>query len=300
MVSGWTSWSSSALLLGNLASLDALAEEDENQPLLSSAPTGQPFLAAEPQALSTMTETPDSVRGISGHEPVYALLSGNWRGKGSYGLKFQFSLKYRLLNPDNAAHSVWWERFYLGYTQSSLMDLTTKSSPFHDSAYRPEVFWEQLPVVIFPRFKTFEGMRLGFGHESNGKASLDSRSINIAYVRPVFSGMLGSHGQVWSFSPKVYGYLEKSDNPDIADYRGYGDFEFQVSRKDSWAWSAMVRQGMKNHGSIRLDASYPFRGLLRNLNGSLYLQYFNGYGETILDYNRKQPSRVGFGLIVVR
>jgi len=55
-----------------------------------------------------------------------------------------------------------------------------------------------------------------------------------------------------------------------------------------------------NHGSIQLDASYPFRGLLRNLNGYLHLQYFNGHGESILDYDRKLPSQLRIGLIVVR
>jgi len=244
--------------------------------------------------------TPETDRGISAHEPVYFLLADNWRGEGDYGLKFQISLKYRLFNPDNVKTPLWWERFYLGYSQTSLMDLEAGAKPFRDSAYRPEVFWDQPDFSVFPAVQTLASMRLGIGHESNGRDGTDSRSINIAYVRPTFT-FPARHGYVWSFAPKLYTYLDKSDNPDIADYRGYGDFLIKLKKDDTWEYALMLRKGMKaNYGSTEMDVSYPFRGLLRNLNGYLYFQYFNGYGETILDYNVKQPSRIGLGLIVVR
>jgi outer membrane phospholipase A len=245
--------------------------------------------------------SPETDRGISGHEPTYIVFGGNWRGEGDYGAKFQVSLKFRMLNPDQPESTDWWERFYFAYTQKSVWDLEAESAPFRDSSYKPEMFWDHPTFSPLPSIATLAGLRLGFGHESNGKDGADSRSINIAYVRPVFTFPSTKSGFIWSFSPKLYGYIDRADNPDIADYRGFGDFNFKLRKDDTWEFSALLRKGtQRDYGSVQLEASYPFRGFLRQLNGYLYMQYFNGYGETILDYNRRLPSHVGIGLIVVR
>ncbi|MDI1301219.1 MAG: phospholipase A [bacterium] len=258
------------------------------------------FSAQEQQRLLAAA-TPQADRGISAHEPVYFLLEDNWRGEGDSGLKFQVSLKYRLFSPEEEKKPQWWERVYFAYTQTSVMDIEAGSKPFRDSAYRPEVFWDQPDFSLLPSVQTLASMRAGIGHESNGRDGTDSRSINIAYVRPTFTFTTSQHGYVWSFAPKLYAYLDRSDNPDIADYRGYGDFLVKLKKDDTWEYVLMLRKGMKAaYGSTQMDVSYPFRGFLRNVNGYVYFQYFNGYGETILDYNIKQPSRIGLGLIVVR
>lgn len=277
------------------------AESSLSAPADTSETKTSESLPADMEQKLLAVASPEADRGISGHEPTYIVLGGNWRGEGDYGAKFQFSLKFRILNPDEVKKTDWWEKFYFGYTQTSLWDLEAESKPFRDSSYKPEFFWDDPGFSPLPSMETLAGLRMGLGHESNGKDGADSRSINIAYVRPTFTFPSTQRGFIWSFSPKLYGYVDRSDNPDIADYRGYGDFLFKLRKDDTWEFSALLRKGTQSsYGSMQLDASYPFRGFLRQLNGYLYVQYFNGYGETILDYNRKLPSHIGVGLIVVR
>lgn len=299
-------WQTVFFLTAWLASTAAVAEDaapaaDATATTPAATPAAPTQLAPDTEAKLLAASTPEADRGISGHEPTYFIFGGNWRGEGDYGAKFQFSLKYRVLNPDEPEKPDWWERFYFGYTQTSIWDLEADSKPFRDSSYKPEIFWDDPGFSPLPSVETLAGMRFGVGHESNGKDGTDSRSVNIAYVRPVFTFATTQGGYIWSFAPKIYGYLDRSDNPDIADYRGFGDYLFKLRKDDKWEFSALLRKGTQSsYSSIQLDASYPFRGFLRQLNGYLYLQYFNGYGETILDYNLKLPSHVGIGLIVVR
>lgn len=259
-----------------------------------------PTLDGPVQQQLLSASTPEATHGISAHEPVYFIFNDNWLGKSDYGAKFQISLRYQLFNSATPKAPTWQEHLYFAYTQTSIWDMKAASKPFHDSAYRPELFWDDPDFSAFPAITALAGMRAGVGHESNGRDGEESRSINIVYVRPTFT-FLGGEDYVWSFSPKIYAYLNKSDNPDIDDYRGYADLLLRLKKDDTWEYDLTLRKGTKDaYGSMQFDVSYPFRGFLHSLNGYLYFQYFNGYGETILDYNIKEPSRIGLGLMLVR
>ncbi len=268
--------------------------------LCSSAVLAADLPTKTEQALSVASQA-QTDRGISAYEPVYFLAGGSVLGHGNISAKFQVSLKYRILNPDKAKEPYWWEQIYLGFTQTSIWDLEADSAPFRDSVYRPSVFFESAHVASFLQSKSLLGLRAGFEHESNGKEKDASRSINMLFVRPVYSFPSTAKGYVWSFAPKLYTYIEKSDNQNIADYRGYIDGAVKLANANDWEATLTLRKGMKSsYGSMQLDVSYPFRGWLRNMNGYFHIQYFNGYGETILDYDRKLPAQVRLGLIVAR
>lgn len=231
--------------------------------------------------------------GISAYEPVYFGLGMS----GGLSAKFQFSLKY---NPLDALP------LYMGFTQTSIWDLHGASKPFKDSAYRPALFymkdkfWEPLDSP----FKL--GLQAGFEHESNGRGGLDSRSINIAFVRPRLRWKVGEHLSL-VLSPKAYVYLENSENRDLADYRGYVDLYAAVLYGD-WKLSTTLRKGTKgNYGSVQVDAVVPLRVTdklfekvgVYGVNGYWFLQYFNGWGESIIDYKTKGPAQFRAGIMVV-
>ena len=78
------------------------------------------------------------------------------------------------------------------------------------------------------------------------------------------------------------------------------DLELRYGKRDGWLFATTLRKGKGRYESVQLDASYPIRQpFFANAGGYLHLQYFNGYGETLLDYNvRRQPQfRIGFSIV---
>lgn len=250
--------------------------------------------AVEPGSAAAATTGPLSVS-----EPMYFIAGP----RGDTNAKFQLSFKYRLINPDGPIGRRHPEstRWYFGYTQTSLWDLSAGSKPFRDTSFRPSLFYLDDNIAGHPLGPSRLGLQAGLEHESNGKAGQDSRSLNIAFVRPTLD--VGDPGDYHlSISPKVWAYLEKSDNPDIEDFRGYFDLLVKYGKADGWQISTNLRKGAKgSFGSVQADLSYPLRRFLfRNVDGYLLVQYFNGYGESLLDYNRKLTSQFRVGFAVVR
>lgn len=231
--------------------------------------------------------------GISRYEPVYFGIGVN----SGLNAKFQFSLKYQPID-------LW--PAYLSFTQTSLWDLESESAPFRDTAYRPRIFYLNESLWVAPDRRSWFGVESGIGHESNGRAGPSSRSINIAYVRPTYD-WVAMNGLRFHVSPMIYGYIEKEDNPDIPRYRGYVDLLLGVE-KNGWRLNTTLRKGTAgSRGSIQVDAVLPLRASdpvfnrigARGLNGYWFFQYFNGWGETILDYNLKLEAQFRTGIMLV-
>lgn len=265
----------------------ALAEHDSNVVAVVVARrdamqrlTGRDEAAAEPP--------------LSEEEPVYFAL-GAHQGANA---RFQLSFKYRLFDPSTGygATQPWLVGFYFAYTQTSLWDLSADSKPFHDTAYRPSLFWSWQRV---DQRTWIDGVRLGFEHESNGQAEPTSRSINTLFVRPEWRWSVGRGGAL-EFTPKFYAYLSNGENPDIASYRGYVDWRVRHDAGGQWITTAVARVGTAGKGSLLLDMSRRTRDIkVGPVSGYLHLQYFNGYGESLLDYNVRRPWQLRVGLAIV-
>jgi hypothetical protein len=231
--------------------------------------------------------------GITAYEPVYVGLGGH----GGLNAKFQISFKY---NP----FDLW--PFYLGYTQTSLWDLHSNSKPFRDTVYRPALFYLNDHVWSSADGHLRFGLQGGFEHESNGRDGSASRSVGTQFVRPQLEWRFSDDVRL-TLSTKFYDYLEKSDNPDIADYRGYADLQIGLMSYD-WRVTTTLRKGtVGSRGSIQVDAVLPLRVTdeilarvgVHGVNGYFFLQGFNGWGETLLDYNRRLHWQLRAGLMLV-
>jgi outer membrane phospholipase A len=237
---------------------------------------------------------------FSPFEPLYGALG--WRGRTN--AKVQLSVKYRFasLDPDKVVGGNWFNKLYFGYTQVSLWDLEADSTPFYDNSFKPSFFFLHEGVGRWSEGRRSVDLQTGLEHESNGRDGEDSRSVNIVYVRPLvhFDRVFGGR---FTVAPKVYGYIGGlSDNPDIADYRGYVDLELAWKDPDGWKLSAMLRKGMESsYGSVQVDASYPLDKIFKgSFDAFVHLQYFNGWGESLLSYNHKLPAQFRLGIMLVR
>jgi outer membrane phospholipase A len=257
----------------------------------------QPGAAAVSAALRQTDTIPQPA--LQTFEPMYFVVG---RRDDATTARFQLSFKYRLFDEKSWLGALVppASQLYFGYTQTSLWDWSEPSAPFRDTAYKPSIFYYDPQVWSSADGATSLGFSAGLEHESNGRADLDSRSINIAYVRPTWRQFLNKDWYV-SVSPKIFTYLSRDDNEDIAQYRGYTDLNVRVGRVDGWLFSGDFRKGTAHFGSVQLDASYPIRqSFFANAGGFIHFQYFNGFGESLLDYDVKGPAQFRIGFSIVR
>lgn len=234
---------------------------------------------------------------FSAHEPIYFIY-----GDEAQAAKFQFSFRYRIAGadaePGEQVESV--HRWFFGFTQRSLWDLTAHSSPFYDTSYMPELFFESQAVMSERGGFNWLGYQAGVRHESNGRTGFDSRSLNTVYFRP---GIAFGRLDGWSLivAPRIHLYVsDLSDNDDIRRYRGNVDLLLAFGKNDKFAVTVTGRLGRNgDRGGVEANLTIPVK-LARPLDFATYfmLQYWSGYGESLLDYNERSTAlRAGFSLV---
>ena len=248
------------------------------------------------QSGSLLVDKPPPL-AVSVYDPVYFLIGGD----GGLNAKFQISFRYRLFDDKGswARKLPWIDDLYLSFSQTSLWDLNELSKPFRDSSYRPRLFYANPDLARASDGQVRFGIETGLGHESNGKDGDASRSYNMVYVRPTLT-VGDPDGLRFFVAPLIHNYMGEDDNPDIADYRGYVDLLFGVGSKGGLDFWATLRKGTRrNYGSAELNLSYPLSKLSGgDLTGWLTLQYFGGYGESLLNYRDKLDSQLRLGIAV--
>jgi outer membrane phospholipase A len=232
---------------------------------------------------------------LSAHEPIYFIYGGK-----APAAKFQFSVKYRLLDlSDSKGRNL--RSIQAAYTQRSLWDINGPSSPFYDTSYMPEMFFQALEPISANNGDGLAliGYQTGFKHESNGRAGSTSRSLNTGFFRPFLA--LGNT-EKWHLViiPEVFCYLGGlGDNADLKNYRGYGQLRAVLSYKNG---PVLIYNGLAgkslDHATTQLDFSVPVHSQRIGLKIYFLLQYFNGCGKSLLRYNEKSESlRAGVSLV---
>jgi phospholipase A1/A2 len=231
------------------------------------------------------------------HEPIYFIY-----GPDAPAAKFQLSFKYKVMDLNQPVPGGFTHTLQAGYTQRSLWDIDASSSPFYDTSYMPELMLESLAPMPTERDGWFTrlGSQLAFKHESNGRDGPDSRSLNTVNLRAAV--MLGPIDD-WHLLviPELFAYVSSlDDNPDLKDYRGYGQLRLGLSRnarRPSVLYTVRAGQDF-DHWTHQVDLTLPFRTKLLNIETSFLVQYFSGYGESLRSYTeRSETVRAGFSLV---
>jgi phospholipase A1 len=177
---------------------------------------------------------------------------------------------------------------YAAYTNLSFWQAYNQniSSPFRETVHEPEMF------LVVPNDWSLFGwrnsiMQFGAVHQSNGQGGYLSRSWNRIYANFIFE----KDNLLLGIKPWHRLADSSGDNPDITEYLGHYELR-GIYKHNRQTLSLLARNLTENSGreTYQLDWSFP---LYKRWRG--YLQYFRGYGESLVDYNMKS-NRIGFGL----
>ena len=250
------------------------------------------------QIVSVRSETAiaDSIREELDRRPYFSLYKDTYFVGGTVlggkptefnsDVKFQISFQQRLTK----SSLPWNSYLYLFYTQKALWNVFERSLPFHDLNFNPG--------IGISRFIIMKGHLIGkatmmIEHESNGRDGTASRSWNKiswageAYISP----FLMAHAKFWI--PIIDGKYNK----DILKFMGISQAGFQArSNDDKWVldMTLVKRQGWNLNFNTIVQLGYRIN---HNSNQFIMLQYYNGYGESMLDYNQYH-SRIRIGLLI--
>jgi phospholipase A1 len=264
---------------------------------------GWPALARAETATSEGLQAP---RQFSAYEPTYILpayytfspddaVYGNTLPNGQnlnkLEVKFQLSFKIAMASSGLAKYA------YVAYTQLSYWQLYRDSAFFRETDYQPE-------LLIEPdkRWHLGDGWDIGwrvspFVHQSNGRGGNLERSWDRTSAGLLFEH-LDRDGDGWTVDLRAWGVWRDPAydryNPDLAHYLGYLRPSVAYKRGE-WELSLVEHNQLESgfrRGSVEASVSHYFGS-----NWSLYAQYFNGYGQSLIEYDHATNAvGVGFAL----
>ncbi|TKB53986.1 phospholipase A [Ferrimonas aestuarii] len=209
-------------------------------------------------------------------------------------IKFQFSFKLPLTVP------LWDDtgRLYFAYTNRSWWQAynSDHSAPFRETNHEPEIFWAQKLGWHWGEWY-MPAATIGLNHQSNGQNGDRSRSWNRLVGSVVWTNDPWTIGlRAWhrfAEDPKESPTDSKGDdNPDISEYLGHSELGI-IYKHQEHTFMAKLRNNLDiddNRGAVELGWTFPIGYKVKG-----YVQYFYGYGESLIDYNVK-TNRIGIGL----
>lgn len=236
----------------------------------------------------------DSLRRAYDRQPYFGLYKDNYFIFGSSigpkptrensNVKFQLSIAQRLTK----STLPWNTHLYLFYTQKCIWNVLEKSFPMRDLNFNPGI---GLRKPLFSNGRYIGNATLILEHESNGRDSTASRSWNRVSVSTniYLDPSVMIHGKLW------FPFIDGENNPDLLRYIGViqGGFSW-ISPKRNWIVSCILNKRWGLNLSVNTTIEVSFKPWKRD-NQYFFAQFYNGYGECLLDYKTfRSQLRIGF------
>ncbi len=206
--------------------------------------------------------------------------------KTNTNIKFQISIAQKLTK----STLPWGTYLYLYYTQKVFWNVLENSMPMTDLNFNPGIGLAK-PIFIKDRF--IGKVTLTLEHESNGRDSIWSRSWNKVTLggSVMIDPNLTIYGKFW------IPIIDGQNNRDILRYCGIYQVGWSYrspNRKFSCSLSLVKRLGNVFNFNTTFEVAYRWS---RKSNQYLFAQYYNGYGEGLLDY-KKFHSQLRIGIVI--
>ena len=201
-----------------------------------------------------------------------------------------------LARDGNRRDSLWF-----GYTQQSYWQVFTPaiSRPFRSTDHEPEFIYVYPSTLDLAAGWRLRYTGLGLVHQSNGQSLPLSRSWNRVYLMAgvEHAGGFTLQGRVWRRIPED---AADDDNPGISDFIGRAELAAAWNLDAGNRLALTLRHSLRSaaKGSVRLEwlKALGTKSPLGSLR--FHVQLFNGYGDSLLDYNRRRTV-LGVGLSLV-
>lgn len=254
-------------------------------------------VGAEAQIVATKPEQVldiDSVKRAYDERPYFGLYKDNYfifgpsvgpkATRSNTNVKFQISISQRITNRVLPGGTF----LTLFYTQKCFWNVLEKSFPMTDLNFNPGI---GLVKPLFSKDRYIGKVSLIIEHESNGRDSIQSRSWNrISLAASIFvDPNIMVFGKIWA------PWVDGENNRDLLDYYGLwqsGVTYLTANRRFQGTIMLTKRRGWNLNYNTVVELSFR---LIKRDNQYLFIQYYNGYGEGLLDYNKfRSQLRVGF------
>jgi phospholipase A1 len=237
-------------------------------------------------------ETPTSP--ANGHTGTYIPYQAN---EMRIGLSVRTKLAQGMLTQNDPVKK---DSLWFGYSQQSSWQIFNGdiSRPFRTTDHEPELIYVYPTDYRLPGGWRWRYAGVGLVHQSNGQSLPYSRSWNRLYL---MGGMelddrFTVTGRIWR---RLHESDADDDNSDISDYVGRAEVtgRWNLNRENTLAMTLRHNLRESGRGSVRLEWLKAIGDSART-NLRFHTQLFHGYGDTLVDYNRKRTVlSIGLSLV---
>ena len=197
------------------------------------------------------------------------------------------------------------DSLWFGYTQQSYWQLFSPeiSRPFRTTDHEPELVYIYPHQIALPGGWNYRLSGLGLVHQSNGQSDPLSRSWNRTYLMGAAEKELSPESSL-RLQARVWDRINEAaiddNNPGIENYIGRGELtaNWQINKANTVGVTLRHSLRSEARGSTRVDWTMAPAGSPSYTGLRYHVQLFSGYGDSLLDYNkRRNVLSVGLSLV---